>query len=277
MKKEKLNFLLAIILIIVYSCSQKDKYPPIIYLKGDNPMYVTLGKWFKDPGADADDNKDGPAIVNKIVRTHNIPIQGPPNGEGITIKANDPTKPNTDYFTVNYSVKDNAGNESKAIRKVYVYSSIWRFHTRYEVKIDAKKINPTIIKDTSGVIIDLTTDQKVNYRLWFPKFLLKLGFRVYGDFEYNSNLKTYFINIPEQAKSFTENNERRLYVVKGILNESIVEDTISPVFNIKYNVYRYKFHSVGTQAPPGDYKVWNDTIWRIIDDDIITEYYEYYY
>ncbi|MCX7954754.1 MAG: DUF5011 domain-containing protein [Bacteroidales bacterium] len=275
--KSKFSFsFLIIVLMGLLSCKKKDEYPPKIYLKGDNPMRVSLEGWFKDPGAEADDNVDGPSITSKLVMTHNVPINGPANGEG-------PTKDIGD-FTVTYTVKDNAGNEGKAERTVYVRNDAeflvnspvnTSLKYKYEVTIDAQSTNQPILKDTTGVILDLSLDRKKNRRFWFNKFALKNGFRVYADLKWNNNEKRYHIDIPSQEKAFNEkvgsNTVRYLYEVKGILENSYIVDSISPYFVIKYYIYRYYYNNnIGTHQ-------WNDSLWDVKNQDVITEIWDYTY
>jgi len=42
--------------VLLFACQPKDKQPPLIFLKGNNPYIVSLNSWFKDPGANAGHN-----------------------------------------------------------------------------------------------------------------------------------------------------------------------------------------------------------------------------
>ncbi len=83
-----------------------DLWPPNIVLRGDNPMAITKGKTFTDPGAFALDNIDDSIPFSEFTVTDNIDIN--------TLGS----------YTVNYSVTDNAGNSAAATRTVDVLDSI---------------------------------------------------------------------------------------------------------------------------------------------------------
>jgi len=78
-----------------------DNTPPVITLKGQNPMEVKVDQNYNEPGATATDNVDGD-ITNKIVTTGNVNT----SVEGT--------------YTVNYEVTDNAGNTASKDRTVNV-------------------------------------------------------------------------------------------------------------------------------------------------------------
>ncbi len=77
----------------------KDTVPPVITLKGDNPMVVTQGAAFSDPGATAVDDVDGSVSVK---------VAG--SVESSTIGS----------YTLTYTAKDSAGNKARATRTVEV-------------------------------------------------------------------------------------------------------------------------------------------------------------
>ncbi len=75
---------------------EKDTTPPVIHLLGDNPMRLTVGDAFTDPGAVVTDNVDA-----------NRTIKG--SGSVDTAKAG--------TYTLIYTAKDAAGNEAKAVKR----------------------------------------------------------------------------------------------------------------------------------------------------------------
>jgi hypothetical protein len=77
----------------------KDTTPPVITLKGSNPMSVSLGSVFVDPGATATDNVDGLVLVS-VSGSVNTAVVG--------------------TYTLTYSASDRAGNKATATRTVYV-------------------------------------------------------------------------------------------------------------------------------------------------------------
>ncbi|RUM65700.1 MAG: hypothetical protein DSZ06_04635, partial [Sulfurospirillum sp.] len=81
--------------------TKPDTTKPVITLKGSNPIRLTEGDSFKDPGATASDNKDGD-ITNKITTSGTV----------------NTSKVGT--YIITYSVKDSAGNSASITRTVIV-------------------------------------------------------------------------------------------------------------------------------------------------------------
>lgn len=82
-----------------------DEIPPVITLKGDNPMIVEFGNPYDEPGATATDDIDGNL-------TSEIDISGVVNTSKV------------DTYTVNYTVSDEAGNEAEKDRIVIVRDTV---------------------------------------------------------------------------------------------------------------------------------------------------------
>lgn len=78
---------------------EKDTTPPVITLKGDNPMVVAQGAALSDPGATATDNVDGSVAVS---------VSG--SVDTATVGS----------YTLTYTAKDSAGNEGSTTRTVEV-------------------------------------------------------------------------------------------------------------------------------------------------------------
>jgi len=91
---------ICIIISILISCKKKevDIDPPIISLKGCNPVNIQYGTSYDDAGATAWDEKDGD-ISDKIVITNLVDVN---------IKG-------TQY--VKYNVTDEAGNKAQEVRR----------------------------------------------------------------------------------------------------------------------------------------------------------------
>jgi len=87
--------------VLFSSCQQDDTEKPIITLNGDKTMYVNLGDTWQDPGATANDNKDGNL-------TSQITVTG-------TVNTNQ-----VGEYTLIYTVSDEAGNTATETRTVYV-------------------------------------------------------------------------------------------------------------------------------------------------------------
>ncbi len=105
MKKTFLKVMaaVAVIAIIGVSCTKDDITNPTITLNGDATMYLDLGDNFTDPGAVANDDKDGD-LSTQITTTGTV---------------------NTDKvgeYVITYTVSDKAGNTTKEKRTVLVKS-----------------------------------------------------------------------------------------------------------------------------------------------------------
>ncbi len=92
----------ALWLVLLVGCAKTggvDETPPTIELLGDNPLIVTMGADFHDPGARAVDDRDGEVAVgvSGAVNTHRA-------GEYVLV----------------YSASDTSGNTARAERRVLV-------------------------------------------------------------------------------------------------------------------------------------------------------------
>ena len=87
--------------VIVREVQEPDTTPPVITLKGDNPLYLNVGDEFVDPGATATDDVDGD-LTEQIVVTGSV----------------DTSKPGE--YILTYTVSDSAGNTATATRTVIV-------------------------------------------------------------------------------------------------------------------------------------------------------------
>ncbi|NLD98417.1 MAG: DUF5011 domain-containing protein [Fibrobacter sp.] len=83
--------------VIVYAGEIPDQVPPVLILKGDDTITITVGEKFTDPGAIAIDNHDD-TITSKITVQSNVNTSKP----GI--------------YTIKYSVSDS--NKNKAHEKI---------------------------------------------------------------------------------------------------------------------------------------------------------------
>lgn len=260
---KKYLFWIAIVPFVISSCKTKDNYPPTIFLSGDNPMRVTLGTMYTDPGATADDNFDGAGISSKIENTHNIP-----NTTNVT-SGNCITKEHGDW-TVTYTVSDKAGNQTSKTRTVQVRNDAFMYaQTEFGsacVYSFSKTGGTNLFPNFSNQPVSLDFDKRVNNRIYFTKLSGKNGMRIYADIQ-NDTL----IAIPDQSKIFVENGDSVLYRVRGDIGQSFVLDTIPTSFHlrIKYQIDRY------LKGTPTNYQhVYDGTYWRDVNNySINTENY----
>ncbi len=88
-----------------YATAEVDLIPPVVTLKGDNPLKISLGVEFTDPGATALDNVDGD-VSDSIKSSNNVN----------TMQAGS--------YKVTYTVQDAMQNEATAERTVTVEECI---------------------------------------------------------------------------------------------------------------------------------------------------------
>lgn len=104
MKKQILVISMIVLTIgtlFLVGCSKSDTTPPVITLKGSNPMSMSLNSTYTEPGFTANDNKDGDVSAKVSVSgTVNNNLKG--------------------AYTLTYSVTDAAGNVGTATRTVNV-------------------------------------------------------------------------------------------------------------------------------------------------------------
>lgn len=257
---KKLFFLILCVSIFLVSCKQKDTKAPLIFLNGDNPMKVTLNSWWEDPGFTVDDNFDGNSLTDAVEVTHNIPINGPSNGEGITELSGS--------YTVTYSVKDKAGNLNTVTRTVNVISFADKYATQYSQEVNAYSEN--IVPDTVfNNAVSITADSRINNRIIFPKLGGKSSLRIYADI---IDSDTLFIS--DQKNDLWESGVRYLYIVTEQAEKSIIYDTIDPYIIVKYQLFQYvKDPQFGTIYWPDDSVNIAAAKWRLLKDDNITDTY----
>jgi LPXTG-motif cell wall-anchored protein len=115
--------------------------PPVITLKGDNPMQLEVGDAYKDPGATADDKEDGD-LTDKIKVTGDVV---------------NPDKIGT--YKVTYSVTDSAGHTTTVDRTVNVVkpagSIMYHCDTLvpFDMPVIIKGDTPKSVKPGSDVVI----------------------------------------------------------------------------------------------------------------------------
>ncbi len=131
--KSKLFSVLAILavfgLLITTSCEEDDGTPPVIELKGDNPMTIDFGADFEDPGATAKDDEDGEVDVF---------VEGTVNTEA------------AGEYTLTYTATDEAGNVGTAKRTVFVTHTKSNISGNYVVNETFTSNNPNEPNGTWG-------------------------------------------------------------------------------------------------------------------------------
>ncbi|MCX6257161.1 MAG: DUF5011 domain-containing protein [Bacteroidia bacterium] len=196
-KKTGFISLIAVIAVIfMASCKTSDTVAPKLILLGDNPMTISLNAVYVEPGATANDNKDGD-ITSKIVITNPISLQ-PATGPFQDIYLPKDATIAVGTYTVTYTVKDAAGNTTTLNRTVNVQNDI----SPYAINYSVHKINQTHPATTYPDYESLLTfDPNINNRLWFAKFsnLSLYSFNVYA------NVRGDSIFIPLQTFPSSDN------------------------------------------------------------------------
>ncbi len=123
------------ITFVLISCGggsgSSDTIPPVISLNGDNPMSVSHGGNYVEPGATASDNRDGSVTV--------------------TISGSVNTSTVGDY-TISYSARDAAGNNATTTRIVEVVEAIIPVATiGFPTKTGITGADMITVQGTSGI------------------------------------------------------------------------------------------------------------------------------
>ena len=209
--------------------SSEDITPPVITLLGDNPMSLTLGESFIEPGATATDNVDGEI---------NVVIEGSVNWIEVGT------------YTKTYRASDNAGNESIETRIINV------LNTDEEVcetpTISPLPSTPPLIDSPFEIIIaedEVSTGQPVNFSITAQNDIDLSDFEV-----------SWFVDDPEDnqpditgiAESFTYHYPGRFRIVATIAHKSNSADVTKLIDYV--NVYRpfdQTIYATGSFTPQG--------------------------
>ena len=129
----------------------EDKEPPVIKLNGSEIIYSFVGETFYDPLYTVTDNCDGD-FTNKVI------VEG-----GVDIY-------NVGEYSIKYTVKDNAGNETSVSRKIFVKKRD-AVGTIYLTFDDGPK------EGTTNVILDILKEEGVEATFFVtnsgPDYLIK--------------------------------------------------------------------------------------------------------
>ena len=157
-------------LVMFSSCKDSDSVAPSLILKGNATMNLSLNQKFVDPGATATDNVDGDISSLIEVDAEIDTVQ-----DGFAIFG-DPLNPvtllegqtmQTGSYTVTYTVKDKAGNQTTAERVVNVVNDIRAYTILYNVK--RYDLTDPIVT-YADFEMEVEFDENINNRIWFPKF-----------------------------------------------------------------------------------------------------------
>jgi hypothetical protein len=163
-------FLLASVLFV--GCKKDDTTNPEITLKGDAAQTVVLNAALTDPGATANDDRDGDLTAN-ITSDYMSKVN----------------KDQTGTYTVTYTVTDEAGNTGTTTRTVTVKNDADKYAGTYTVTENCTgSSGPYTYSQT------ITSSPTINNRVVFSKF---------GDYSNNTaiygNITGTTIDVPNQT------------------------------------------------------------------------------
>ncbi len=118
MKTKFSIFTLAVIATVgmfIAGCGTDDLSTPTIVLEGDDPLIVTLGGSYTDPGFTASDDEDGDVSAN------------------VSVDDSDVDTDMIGEYEVSYTVTDKAGNTGTTIRTVRVVMDKAHYEGTYQV------------------------------------------------------------------------------------------------------------------------------------------------
>jgi hypothetical protein len=161
-------FVLIVCTVGWYGCSKKSTTAPVIYLSGNNPVYISLGTPYNDAGATATDATDG-TITSSIV------VKGLPINTNLV-----------GTYTIYYDVTDKEGNAAYEVtRTVYVVNDAANYAASYN--------ESTLCSTTQSALDTITASSSINNRLIISDFGLNMAASIYAD------VSSLNINIPSQT------------------------------------------------------------------------------
>lgn len=127
-------------------CKKDDTTPPVISLNGQAEQTVVLNAALSDPGATADDDRDGD-LSSSITSDYLTVVN----------------KDQTGTYTVTYKVVDEAGNEGTATRTVIVKNDAEKYAGTYSV-------SESCTSGSASYPQTITASPTINNRIVFSKF-----------------------------------------------------------------------------------------------------------
>jgi len=166
---------LAIVITLAFSfgCTEEDTNGPVITILGNDPLIVVLNdQTWVDPGATAEDAKDGAVDVTA------------------TNDVNENFQAST--YSITYTAIDESDNMSTATRVVHVQNSAHAYEGNYDGTIKDNGGNVIYTYTTPEIV---TTDNTVNNRIKFAKFGGYNPNEIYG------NVTGTAITVPSQTNT----------------------------------------------------------------------------
>ncbi len=190
--------------VVFTSCKKDDITDPVVTLNGNSDMTVSLQGTYTDPGATAQDNKDG-AISPTITGSVNTNLKG--------------------VYEITYTATDAAGNSASATRKVTVVNDADGLAGTYNCQI----AGTTPYNYTQTISASTTR----NNRIIFGKF---------GDYAGNTNIYADVVgvnvDIPSQTAIMVGNPAtNRTFAGTGTKSGSTLNLTYSETTSAGVNNY----------------------------------------
>ncbi|MCC7303313.1 MAG: DUF5011 domain-containing protein [Bacteroidia bacterium] len=176
-------FLVLILSLSLLSCRKDDKTPPVITLNGATSVSLIIGDSYTDPGATAQDDRDGDL-------TRKIDVSG-----GV-----DPDQAGS--YVITYSVSDFSGNKSTLERSISVKNTMDAYRGSYLVH-DSVWGGP--LTDYPETILVSTT---VNDRIILNHFGNLANAAIYIDYytvgdQFNVPSQTLVCGTPPLSRTFS--------------------------------------------------------------------------
>jgi VCBS repeat-containing protein len=164
--------------LFLTSC-KKDETAPVITLSGDSVQTISLNASLLDPGATADDEKDG--AITAITSDYTTAVN----------------KDSAGTYTVTYTASDSKDNQGTKMRTVIVKNDAETFFASNYNASEIDALGPyTYSGNTDAAkVITITASKSKNNRIWINRLGDFANNKIYMDVTGNS------IDIPQQTVS----------------------------------------------------------------------------
>jgi len=182
--------------LLLTSC-KKDETGPVITLTGDSVQTISLNATLTDPGATADDEKDGAitAITSDYLTVVNKDLAG--------------------TYTVSYTAADSKDNSTTKTRTVIVKNDASSFDGSYKyTEVISGQVSVSL---ADNVVISISPSTTVNNEVTFQKFANYVNATVKAQVTNSNTLtilsQTLTVGTDNTSRTFNGNGSRASSVV----------------------------------------------------------------
>ncbi|MBU0487648.1 MAG: DUF5011 domain-containing protein [Bacteroidetes bacterium] len=185
-----LIFVTASTFLLLISCRKDDATPPQITLSGEKSMLHILNAPFTDPGATANDNKDGDRVVtsdaDSVINIDSVAV-----------------------YAISYTASDESGNIATETRTVEVYNESRDVEGAYQA---------TDIFDGDTVVFNeyVSASHNLNNKISFSKFAYFTNATVYA------MISGTTVTIPSQSHICGPDSAERTFAGQGSINGNTI-------------------------------------------------------